>query len=218
MVLLAIVSCHMDEYETGDGDYSYLCAEFADARSGEGGKMKYAVTDGGDSLVFHPVFDCNWMSKPDTTYRALVYYNRREASLPHVECIAAHQVLVLHVLPDTSKVDKNAADPIAFESAWVGADSRYLNMGFFLKTGKDGDQNRKHLLGLACDSITVRADGSHVHFMRIIHDQNGVPENYSSRVFASIPLEDIPAGDEVRLQVPTYNGKVVRSFVRAVSP
>ena len=61
MMLLATASCSMDDYETGDGDYSYLCAEFADARSGEGGMMKYAVTDGGDSLVFQPVLACKWM-------------------------------------------------------------------------------------------------------------------------------------------------------------
>ena len=44
MMLLATASCSMDDYETGDGDYSYLCAEFADARSGEGGMMKYYMS------------------------------------------------------------------------------------------------------------------------------------------------------------------------------
>ena len=214
MMLLATASCSMDDYETGDGDYSYLCAEFADARSGEGGMMKYAVTDGGDSLVFQPVFACKWMSKPDTTYRALVYYSRKEAALPVVECVAAHQVLVMRVLPDTARKINNVTDPVVFESAWVGDDSRYLNLGLFVKIGKDDDQNRKQLLGIACDSIKEHPDGSKMHFLRLLHDQNGVPENYSTRLYASIPLEDVAKGDEVQLRANTYNGEVIRTFVK----
>ena len=90
----------------------------------------------------------------------------------------------------------------------------HLNLGLFVKIGKDDDQNRKQLLGIACDSIKERPDGSKMHFLRLLHDQNGVPENYSTRLYASIPLEDVAKGDEVQLRANTYNGEVIRTFVK----
>ncbi len=212
LALLFAVSCTENSYETGDGGYSYLRADLADVSCGEKGRMRYALTDDNDSLVFQPVYECSWMTKADTTYRALLYYSRKEVEvdLPSVSCISAQQVLVLRPL---TEVKTKATDPLSWESAWIGSNGNYLNLGLYLKTGKADEEDKRQSLGVVCDSIVERG-GEHEYFLRLLHSQNGVPENYSTRIFASIPLEYFQTGDVVTLRVNTYDGEVMRSFIR----
>ena len=73
LLLLPLVSCTRDEYEKGDGEYSYMRADFAEAYSSDAGVLGSFVTDEGDSLVLSPRHDCSWASTPDSVYRTLMY-------------------------------------------------------------------------------------------------------------------------------------------------
>ena len=51
-ILLFSMACTTEDYESGNGDNSFLRADFVEARSGEAKRVNYAITDEGDSLVF----------------------------------------------------------------------------------------------------------------------------------------------------------------------
>ena len=70
-----ILSCETVDYETGDGDLSYLRADFANIHTSEAKKVDYFCTDNGDSLLVRPNYDCEWATTADSIYRALLYYN-----------------------------------------------------------------------------------------------------------------------------------------------
>ena len=46
----------------------------------------------------------------------------------------------------------------------------------------------------------------------LLHDQGGVPEYYSSRIYTSIPLFNELAGKTIRLRVNTYKGEVEKIY------
>ena len=211
MALLSMAaSCSVDDYESGDGEHSYLVADFSIAHSGQSKQLLNAMTDDGDSLVFDSPLECSWAVTPDSSYRALVYYSREYGAGTRVRGIAAHQVLVLRI--PTEQPSEMHADPVSMESAWVSAGARYLNLGLYVKTGKSSGSNAKQTLGVVRDTVVTLDNGTKEHRLRLFHNQNGVPEYYSSRVYATIPTGDIPAGDIVRLEVCTYEGVVVRYF------
>ena len=105
-------------------------------------------------------------------------------------------------------------DPVGFESAWISRDRKYLNLGLKLKTGKSDDTRAVQSLGIVCDSVRRRSSGSRIFYLRLYHRQNGIPEYYSTRVFASIPLESLERKDSVVLDINTYKGKVRKQFAR----
>ena len=48
--------------------------------------------------------------------------------------------------------------------------------------------------------------------LRLHHDQGGVPEYYSSRIYTSIPLNGELAGKIIRLKVNTYKGEIEKTY------
>ena len=80
-LMLWTAACTTEEYESGDGDYSYLRADFAEVHTTGAKKVGNARTDDGDSLVLQPPLDCSWASVPDSTYRAPCY-----SCLSHTTC------------------------------------------------------------------------------------------------------------------------------------
>ena len=215
LTTFAMVACTMDEYETGDGKYSYLRADFATVRTAESKTIVTATTDEGEALVITPSLTCEWATTPDSTYRALLYYSRVPDALPQVEAFSAMRVLVLQPISKASvkQPGKLPADPLVMESAWIGNDGRYLNLGLYVKTGKEGEGDKQQSIGVVCDTIVALDNGTREHRLHLIHHQNGVPEYYSSRVYASIPLDSISRGDAVTLEVNTYEGVRRSSFV-----
>ena len=215
LMAIIMVACTMNEYETGDGKYSYLRADFATVRTAEAKTLVAATTDEGDALFIRPSLTCEWATTPDSTYRALLYYSRVPATLPQVEAFSAMRVLVLQPISKASvkNPDQLPTDPLVMESAWIGDDGRYLNLGLYIKTGKEGDEDKQQTIGVVCDTIVALDNGSMEHRLRLLHQQNGVPEYYSSRVYASIPLDSISRGDAVILEVNTYEGLRCSSFV-----
>ena len=54
-------------------------------------------------------------------------------------------------------------------------------------------------------------DATRTSHLRLYHDQAGVPEYYSTQVYASILTSQIKA-DSVRISINTYKGPVTKIF------
>ena len=220
-LFLVVTACHVNDYDTGDSKYSYLRADFVEARTNSEGLICKAVTDDGDSLFLSPLLKTSWGTRPDTLYRALLYYNKGEtnASLPSkslqafsVIGVGASQVYVLRPQNEMASV-VIADDGVGFQSAWQSANKRYINMALVLKGGKAENVDNKHILGVVRDSVVTNQQGHHTYFYRLYHLQNGVPAYYSSTIYASIPMSFMRAGDTLQLTIRTsQKGVVVRKF------
>ena len=217
-LFLVVTACHVNDYDTGDSKYSYLRADFVEARTNSEGLICKAVTDDGDSLFLSPSLKTSWGTRPDTLYRALLYYNKGEtnASLPSkslqafsVTGVGTSQVYVLRPQNQMASV-VTAGDAVGFQSAWKSANKRYVNMALVLKNGK---ADNKHILGVVRDSVVTNQQGHRTYFYRLYHLQNGVPAYYSSTIYASIPTSFMRAGDTLQLTILTsQKGVVVRKF------
>lgn len=210
LALLLLGACESENYETGDGKYSYLRADFVEAHAKEAKKFDTAVTDDGNELVFQEPLSCSWATTPDSIYRALIYYNVGKNDSKRVDGISVSQVLVLR-LPQ-KQPETTPGDPLKVESAWLSANGKYLNLGLYVMLGKTEEEDRKQSLGIVRDTIVDLDNGTKLHQLRLLHSQNGVPENYSTKIYASIPLEYFSQGDVVRLDVNTYDGPLNKTF------
>ena len=203
-IILLFVSCHSEPYKTGDGKYSYLRSDFVEAHTSAAGVFDYVVTDDGDTLSVRPPLKASWAQTPDSLYRCLLYYTHTNNC---IEPIFAQSVLVVSY-KNSAEFDTVFTDKLIFESAWISRNRKYLNVGFSVKTGNDGTTNRAQQIGLVCDSIVNRTNGRKDMYLRIFHNQNGVPEYYSSKGYMSLPLQGTSAGTTIHLTANTYNGKV----------
>ena len=88
---------------------------------------------------------------------------------------------------------------------------KYINLSLYLMTGSSDDEEAKHTLRIVQDTIVTNPDATRTSYLRIYHDQGGVPEYYSTQVYLSIITPGIPA-DSVRIQIPTYKGMTEKSF------
>ena len=186
--LMGLAACESGDYETGDDEYSYMRADFVVARSAEAKSLAHAITDDGDSLVFDDHLACSWATTADSTYRALLYYHVDKQGSNHVKGISAKQVL------------------------WMSANGKYVNLGLDVKTGKTEDEARKQLLGVVRDTIVALGDGRREHRLRLLHAQNDVPQNYSTKVYVSIPMAGFAPGDVIVIDINTYDGLLTRTF------
>lgn len=209
IALLMVVACTRDFYETGDSSLSYLNTSFAEVSTNASSAFVEAVTDDGTTLRLTPAYHPKWKVKADTTYRALLYYNKVEDGATAV--VAIQPVAVLK-MKRTTDVAHMHTDPVTFESAWVSKGHRYLNLGLVLKTGKTDDSTAVQSLGVVCDSVKQQFGGGKKYYIRLYHNQNNVPEYYSTKVFTSIPLADITPQDSVILDINTYKGWVRKRF------
>ena len=109
--LLVVSACEHDFYETGDSELSYLHTDFVEARTNELGAFVSAKTDDGEELTLSPAVKEQWATRPDTTYRALLYYDRVEKGV--TTSFALNPVLVLrpHLTFDLASV---STDPLGF--------------------------------------------------------------------------------------------------------
>ena len=109
---------------------------------------------------------------------------------------------------DTSKVEKLVFDPVTFESSWISANNSFLNFSFYVKSGKPDDEDAHHSIGLLSETTD---DGTSL--FTLYHDQGGMPEYYSTRVYASIPLTDEMRQQKIKLIINTYSGTVIKEFL-----
>ena len=76
-MLTTFSACETNSYETGDGTNSYLKAHFAEAHTATNATLAFAVTDEGDTLRFPPNTANKALTKADSVYRVLYYYDQR---------------------------------------------------------------------------------------------------------------------------------------------
>lgn len=199
-LLLAIVigACTNESYESGDGKYSYLRADFCMVHTADSSLADYAVTDADETIPFASPVHVGWATTSDSLYRALVYYNtstRQVFSVSQVSVVTPKSRLQLVAVP---------TDPMTLESVWVSGG--YLNIRFALKTGTSENIDAQQQIGLVLDSVSISATGRQVYYLRLLHAQNGVPEYYSVHGYMSMPITAAMSGATLNLTINTYNG------------
>ena len=211
MVLLILAGCSKEGYETGNGSYSYVKADFVEAHTVASNEFDRAVTDANEQLVLTPHAFGEWAETADSTYRALLYYNK-EKNDGRVVPLQIVRVLTVKYA-DTTRPDTLKTDPVTFQSLWKSKNGRYLNVGFYVKTGQDGElRNGLQTIGIRKDSVVVDAAGRRQVYITFIHDQHQVPQYYSSRAYMSLPLLGEDRTSVFHLTIHTYKGVIQRSI------
>ena len=205
MLAAALAACQTDSYDSGQGNFSLLTADFVELHTDARCAATYAITDGGDSLALVPAAAPSWASRPDTAYRAILYYDRADG--PEVRVRSVIEVPVLRPAA-AAALDSVPTHPVRLESAWVSAGGKYLNLGLYLKVGEGGPEGARHTVGLVCDSVALSATGCRTAHLRLYHDQGGVPEHYSQKTYVSAPCA-LLAADSAVLRIETYGGLAV---------
>ncbi len=209
-MVLCCASCTTEGYETGDGKLSYLRADFVEVHTKAQKTLDYALTDDGDSLVFEPLVNAEWATTPDSIYRAMLMYNHKGGGKVS-DVISVGQVMTLWMTP-TSRVKKVCTDPVKVESMWMSRNGKYLNLGIYVKTGQADGADVRQSVAMLCDTVMTQDNGSKEYRLRLYHDQNGVPEYYSSRVYVSVPTASLRRGDVIKIEANTYDGVLAREF------
>lgn len=206
LIVILLVACTNDSFKTGDSEYSYMQSDFVEATTNTNAAFVSAVTDDGDTLLLHSALSAKWATKADTTYRAQLYYNRNNLE---VVPIAISKVYVLPVSqqPHTT----NTPDPMGFTSAWIAKTRKYINLELALKTGKNTEN--KQSLGVSLENVASSVSGTNKYTLRLLHQQNNVPQYYTVRTFVSIPTTFAHKGDSIEVHINTYKGEVIKAFI-----
>lgn len=195
----ALGACTVDEYESGDGHYSYLRADFAMVHTSSSGKINHMLTDAGDAVVFDAPWTASWATKADSVYRALVYYdvstNRYLSSAPVIVTSPARLSPGITV----------PTDPLTIESTWVSGG--FFNIAFAVKAGRTDSVGIVRKMGLIFDNHVSAGGSRRTVDIRIFHAQNGIPEYYTVRGYMSMPLANAWQGAVIRLRANTYEGE-----------
>lgn len=203
--VLALLSCTSETYDTGDGSLSFLHADFVEMHTVAPKSVDWFTTDEEQRFDLSTPATAAWAEKADTLYRALAYYTTEEDV---ASTISLQQVYVLR--PEVLAPKKTPkTDPVGLESIWLSPNGRYINMGLLLKIGTEEatDNSARHTIGVAITEETPDALS-----LTLAHDQGGVPEYYTQRVYASIPVSDDMRGKTVTLSVNTYQGTKERTL------
>lgn len=210
LVVFTLLGCKNDTYDSGDGKYSYIKADFVEAHTVSAKEINYAITDDGDSLVLSPHVSADWAAKSDSDYRALLYYyNTVNNNTTTAYSISHVPVVAYHPLSDFKSVH---TDPVNFESAWLSTNRKYLNIGFYVKTGQQDGSTSSQVISMINDGVVSKSDGTHELCLRMYHDQNGVPEYYSTKGYISVPIVTLPKGYIIHLSIKTYDGAITKDF------
>ncbi len=217
-LLLLFLACTNDGYDTGDGSLSNMRADFVEAHTNSSAYINQIVTDDGETLTLTKSPSVSWATKPDTLYRALLYYNKVLSSSGsyQAEPISISQIPVLEITDIADITNGVVTDPVSFTSAWKSKNGKYINLDFYIKIGSSDGSFGSQAIGIVYDGAQTTDSGNRHVSLRLYHDQNGVPEYYSTEVFVSIALTDFPItltqGDEIEITINTYDGTITKSF------
>ena len=215
---LCLTACSDDPYHTGDGSLSYLRADFVEATTDNEACVVSALTDDGERLQWTQRLKTSWTTTPDSVYRALLYYNKVTGDDGSVE------ISPLSMLPvQNPKIHrpghyglKPKTDPVVFQSAWQSGNGKYVNFDLDVKTGTVDGTLGSQVVGWISDGVERGDDGRRTAKLRLYHDQNGVPEYYSAKLYISVSISFIPetltADDFLQVSINTYEGEVVKTF------
>ena len=210
--LLMLSACKNDSYESGDGQYSYLQADFVEANTSASKELVSARTDDGDMLLFSPHVFKEWASTPDSVYRSLLYYNKvSDDRTTEVYSIVQIPVVKIHKLKGTDEI---STDPLFLKSAWISKNRKYLNLYFGIKTGVEDGNDNIQTLSVVYDPDVNNSNDSRNPYIKVVHKQNGVPEYYTSYGYIRVPLNDFALGTTIHLSVNTYDkGWITKDLV-----
>ncbi|WP_302414943.1 NigD-like C-terminal domain-containing protein [uncultured Prevotella sp.] len=219
MLALAVSACSSDAYDTGDGSLSYMRADFVKAFADHDGKFTAAITDDDLSLTLQPAIAAGW-SAPDTVCRALLYYDAAQLSESAREAavrpVAIGRVIMPKVIDRQAVAAGLPTDPVVMETAWRSNNRKYINLGLQLKTGTTDGNVAAQAIGWVYTGSTTLDGGAQRHSFMLAHSQNGVPQYYSTPLYVSLSLDELPVtpgdGDEIEVSVNTYKGVVSRTF------
>lgn len=217
-LLFVLSACSNDPYDTGDGALSHMRADFVEAQTDNNANIVSIETDDGERMFLTGAINVAWAERPDTVYRALLYYNKVEADdgTNNAEPLGISQVLVPQITPIEEVKDGIKTDPVTFESSWTSSNGKYLNLGISIKTGSVDGNYDTQTIGLIYNGVETNADGSRNVSLSLYHDQNGVPEYYSVETYVSIAVSRLPIepadGDIVTVDINTYDGTITRTF------
>lgn len=211
LLVTTVVACTSESYDVGDGANSYLTADLALVATSADGTVRSARIDDGESLLFSNPFALNWAQKPDSVYRALLYYDKTAddtgVNITTVKARSCQQVPVL-VPVDAAKVDDMHTDPLGLESVWLSKRGDYINLSLLLKSGKATGDDAVHTLGIVNNGTTTDGDKRVLH-LELYHDQGSMPEYYTVQRYFSIDTATLGNVDRVELTLNTYEGRKV---------
>ncbi len=188
--------------------YSDLRADFAMIQTNSSAMTVGFTTDNNEYKTLSEPKNISG-ARPDTTYRALVYYYETGQSTAE---LYGFTLVTVRDPQDEEKFDAVKTDPVGLQSVWISNNGSYINMCLNLMNGaaSSSDTNTQML------DIVRSSDEEHggITKLTLYHDQNNVPEYYSSTIYLSIPVEgNFNEGDTVNLVVNTYNeGEVSKIF------
>lgn len=198
-MLAATAGCSSDAYDTGDGQYSYLQADFGMAHVTAAKTVDHFLTDRGDTVWLSTPVTASWLPAKDTLCRALAYYDVKTKRL-----FSLSQVLVTRAA-DKAHMDNVPTDPLTLESTWCGGG--YLNIGFAVKTGQTDVVDARQSIGLMVDSVETDGDSVRAVILRLLHEQNGVPQYYTVKSYLSMPLPSEWKHARLTVTANTYQGE-----------
>lgn len=206
--MMLVVACSSERYDSGDGSNSYLTAGTMLLRTSADGSVRSALLDDGSSVDFSNPFSADWMEKPDTLYRALVYYDQTPADAAGALTVKARSVAQVPVLRlvDAAEVADMRTDATGFQSMWMAANGSYLNFSLLLKSGKTDGSDAVQTIGVVSNGATADANGKRTLHLVLYHDQGGVPEYYTVQRYFSIDVQSMGSADSVELTLNTYKG------------
>lgn len=206
--VLFVTACEQDVYDKGDSTYSYVRADFVEAYVDNDRSVSQVLTDDDVRLQLTAPYAASWIQRPDTTYRAVLYYNQKgqQAEAINLQRVSTTSIKTTQQLRNGAKTD-----PLKLESVWLSGNKRYLNLSVILMMGAVSDEAASHALGIVGDTIMVGDNGLRTYHLRLAHSQGDVPQYYSQRVYFSVPVYGLPV-DSLRLSVNTYDGVVTKGF------
>lgn len=230
-----LASCTTEQYDSGDGKWSYLRSDFAEVCTDAQSRMSSFTTDEQLSLQVEGTPKVSWMTTPDSTYRALVYYaapSSSSASGPsssssssasftersaHNLASAPVKVFIVNnvLCPKIKRLQTSAhpkTDPVSFVALWLSANRKYVNITFDVKTGSSGSDADGQSIGAVLTDMTRNADGTLTAHITFCHDQGNVPQYYSSRQYASLAVAQMQDADSASIVINSYKGKVVKTI------
>ena len=201
-------ACETDSYDKGEGKYSLMQADFAELTVNSEKQGTQFLTDEGEQYRLITPVTASWIQRPDTIYRAIVYFNKTAAG--EAQATAMGQMGVLRPI-EHWRFKEQPQDPLGVESLWLTRNGKYINIGLLLKNGRVDDTEGTHAIALCQDTVLVNADLTRTAYYRLLHDQGDAPEYYTNRRYVSIQLpQDRP--DSVRLSIDTYEGTLEKLF------
>lgn len=206
-------SCTQDAYEKGEGDYSLMRGDFAEANINSHREVTSITTDEGETLPLTTFQTAQWISRPDTIYRCMLYYNKVKAAdgKTAAEVVSLGKVPCLYIKHLTVLEKNYKDDPVKFESLWLSKSGKYLNLHLQLKTGYTEDSTAVQKLDVVSDSLITYPNGRRTLSVLLYHDQADIPEYYSTQAYVSIPTTRLVV-DSIRLYLNTYSGPVVKTL------